>query len=101
MALVGVVPLLTAAELAREPRDLGVIAYFDGYAAGGGHLRNQTFPRPLTRAEEVSWREGFAEGRTERVCHSWHGFIPCAKDHPLVVNPEPFRGFRSTPKELR
>lgn len=33
-------------------------------------------------------------GRTGRVCHSWHGFIPCEHDHPVTPNPEPFPAHR-------
>lgn len=92
MALTNVAARLTAAELAREPRSLGVIAWFDGEAQGstGRHHTRFTYPRRLTRGEETCWREGFAEGRRERVCHSWHGFIPCDGTHPITVNPEPF-----------
>lgn len=90
MSLAGATSHLTAEELHREPRDLGVIAYFDGYTFGayGNDARNQTFPRRLTRSEERCWREGFTEGRTERVCHSWHGFTPCTHDHPPTITTE-------------
>ena len=90
--LTGVARALTAGEISREPRSLGVIAYFDGYMTGAYGRRNaQTYPRRLTRNEEADWREGFAEGRTERVCHSWHGFIPHDRvdPHPLALCPEP------------
>lgn len=90
--LTGVASRLTVGEVAREPRSLAVIAYFDGYAAGSGSTRRQTYPRRITRDEERSWRDGFTEGRTERVCHSWHGFVPHhhVGDHPLTVYPDRF-----------
>lgn len=90
MTLLGVTKKLTAREVADEPRSLGVVAYFDGYIFGayGNPARNQDFPRRLTRSEEIDWREGFNEGRTERVCHSWHGFNPCPGGHPASLNPD-------------
>lgn len=88
MTLSNVVCRLGAGELAREPRHLGVIAYFDGYSRGSNpKAKRSEYPRRLTRDEGASWREGFAEGRTERVCHSWHGFVPCLGDHPLTIGP--------------
>lgn len=94
MSLSGVTARPTAGELAREPRSLGLIAYFDGYAAGshGAGHRRFDMPRRLTRDEERHWREGFTEGRRERVCHSWHGFVPHhhVGEHPLTVCPEQF-----------
>ena len=91
--LTGVTQRLTDAERAREPRSLGVVAYFDGYASGAhGHSSARLYPRRLTRDEERSWREGFAEGRAERVCHSWHSFVPHhhVGEHPLTVCLERF-----------
>lgn len=88
MALTNVADRLTAEELAREPRLLHVVAWFDGNARGGNpNARKADFPRRLTRGEATSWRQGFGEGRRERVCHSWHGFIPCPGDHPLTLAP--------------
>lgn len=87
MALTNVVDELSDEDRAREPRDLGVIAYFDGYTAGSGQGRRFDYPRVLTRSEETCWRAGFAEGRRERVCHSWHGFTPCEDDHPVTPRP--------------
>lgn len=78
---------LTAGELAREPRNLGVIAWFDGNAFGSDQGRRFDFPRRLTRSEGHAWREGFTVGRRERVCHSWHGFAPCPGDHLVTLNP--------------
>ena len=84
--LTGVVRRLTAAQRAREPRRLGVIAYFAGYDHGSnGRPSHLEFPREITPDEERAWREGFAEGRNERVCHSWHGFTPCQHDHPPTM----------------
>lgn len=92
MSLSNVVPRLTTGELAREPRHLGVLAYFDGHARGSNPGAKRTeYPRRLTRNEGTSWREGFAEGRTERVCHSWHGFVPCPGDHPRTPAPAEHR----------
>lgn len=89
--LTGVVRRLTAEQLAREPRSLGVIAYFAGYDYGSnGRVSRLEFPREITPGEERDWREGFAEGRRERVCHSWHGFTPHehADDHPPTPREE-------------
>jgi hypothetical protein len=88
MCLTPVVARLSDADRAREPRTLGVIAWFDGNAFGSGQGRRFDIPRPLTRSEERAWREGFTEGRHERVCHSWHGFVPCPGDHPVTPNPD-------------
>lgn len=88
MSLTNVAPRLTTGELAREPRMLHVLAYFDGYTRGSyPGARRTEYPRRLTPDEGASWRDGFAEGRTERVCHSWHGFVPCPGDHPRSVAP--------------
>ena len=89
MALTNVASRLTAAERAREPRHLHVVAWFDGNARGGNpSARPADFPRRLTTDEAKSWREGFTDGWRERVCHSWHGFIPCPGDHPRTIAPE-------------
>lgn len=93
MSLTGVARRLTAAERAREPRSLAVIAWFDGYAQGSGssipRRRAATYPRRLDPTEAVSWREGWADGWREARCHDWHGFIPhhLAPDHPNVRPP--------------
>lgn len=78
---------MTAAELACEPRSLGVVAWFDGYGKGSnphGH-RPMDMPRRLTHSEAADWREGFAEGTRERRCHDVHGFWPCLQ--PGVTHP--------------
>lgn len=81
---------LTAAELAREPRMLHVVAWFGGNAAGeSGRPDPFTYARRLTRDEAAAWREGWREGRALRVCHSWHGFLPCPGDHPSTLSPHP------------
>ena len=86
MALSGVAQRLTAAEIAREPRSLAVVAWFAGNAAGeAGRPSPWTAPRRLTREEEESWREGWREGRALRVCLAWHGFNPCDGDHPPTL----------------
>lgn len=90
MALTGVVRRLSAEDRAREPRSLGVIAWFAGqcYGSTGRYADHLRFSRHLTPSEGRDWREGFAEGRRERVCHSWHGFTPCEGDHPQYLNPD-------------
>lgn len=81
---------LTAAEKAREPRDMGIVAWFDGYSQGAyPGARPMDHPRRLTREEAEFWREGFAEGYRERVCLSWHGFYPCADADPHPPYPKP------------
>jgi hypothetical protein len=82
VALTGTASRLTAGERAREPRHLGVVAYFDGYARAYARSTRYEYPRRLLPDEAASWREGWLEGWTERVCHAWHGFIPCEGDHP-------------------
>lgn len=59
---------LTAAEKAREPRSLGVVAWFDGWAQGHGMPRNGNgdYPRRLTAGEQDEWREGFMTAVRER-----------------------------------
>ena len=85
--LTGVVSRLTAAERACEPRDLGVVAYFDGYAYGNNHKRLAPFPRRLTRSEERCWRDGFNEAVTSLRCHAVHGFAVCDGRH--LTSPSP------------
>lgn len=93
MSLTGVARRLTAAERAREPRSLGVIAWFDGHAQGsasrGGRRVARTYPRRLDPAEAAEWRQGWADGWREARCHDWHGFIPhhLAPDHPNTRPP--------------
>lgn len=73
---------LTRAELAREPRDLGVVAWYDGYGQAHG-WRSTPMPRRFTLDEARCWREGWTEGWRERRCHEAHGFIPCSDElHP-------------------
>lgn len=85
---------MTAAELAREPRMLHVVAWFGGEAAGSsGRQDSRDYPRRLTRDEADSWREGWREGRRVRVCHSWHGFLTCLDDHPATLAPPGFTGW--------
>ena len=69
---------LSAAELALDSRDQGVVAFFDGHTqAQNGGRPYFDFPRRLTQDEAASWREGYAEGRRERLCQERHGFGPC------------------------
>lgn len=60
--------LLTEEELAREHRSLGVVAWFDGWGQGLGLQPNACgdYPRRLDAAEQASWREGHAQGVTDR-----------------------------------
>lgn len=77
--LSGVTPRMTDAERAREPRDLGVIAWFDGYTqAAYPRAVPATYPRRLTASEARSWRAGFTEGQDERRRLAAHGFASCA-----------------------
>jgi hypothetical protein len=62
MSLSNVVPRLSAAERAREPRSLGVVAWFDGWGQAQG-WPPRTYPRLMTVAESRHWREGWAEGK--------------------------------------
>jgi hypothetical protein len=48
-------PPLTADELARDPRHMGVLAWFDGWGQAGGG-KPTTYPRRLTAAEGRDWR---------------------------------------------
>lgn len=67
---------LTAAEREREPRSLGLVAWYDGYMQASYGARPSPMPRRLDAAEARSWREGWAEGWRERRCHDAHGFAP-------------------------
>lgn len=71
---------LTKAELAREPRHLHVVAYYDGYMQASYGADPSPMPRRLTVDEARSWREGWAEGQRERRCHAAHGFTPCREE---------------------
>lgn len=79
MALTNVTARLTAAERAREPRHMHVVAWFDGYGQGHGG-RPVDHPRRLTTDEAREWRAGWAEARREAACHAAHGFIPCTPE---------------------
>ena len=69
---------VTDSDMAREPRSEALIAWFDGWAAGGGQgPRGHVYPRRLTHAEQQAWRDGHREGLTERRRHDAHGFGPC------------------------
>lgn len=81
--LTGTTRRLTAGERAREPRSLALVAWFDGYTrAHNPAVPPHGYPRPLAPAEAREWRAGWAEGRRELVCHTWHGFTPCDGTHP-------------------
>ncbi|MCR6649722.1 MAG: hypothetical protein NVV70_16885 [Cellulomonas sp.] len=77
MSLTSVARRLTVAELAREPRSLSVLAYFDGWARGCNPAATpQDYPRRLTTDEARCWREGYDDGRASTACHRIHGFGP-------------------------
>lgn len=71
--LTNVARWLTAAELAREPRMLHVVAWFDGYGQAHG-AKPSPMPRRLTADEARSWREGWNDSKREQACHARHGF---------------------------
>lgn len=66
MALSSVVPRLTDAERAREPRSLGLVAWFDGWGQAQG-MPPHTYPRLLDAAEGAEWREGWATAKAEEA----------------------------------
>ena len=66
MALSNVVRRLSDGELAREPRSLGVVAWFDGWGQAQG-MAPTTYPRRLSAAEAEHWREGWAEGKAAQA----------------------------------
>lgn len=77
MSLTGVARQLTAAELAREPRSLAVLAYYDGWSRGTNARATPTeYPRRLTADEARAWRDGYDEARGSTACHRIHGFGP-------------------------
>lgn len=79
--LTNVARRLTAAELAREPRILHVVAWFDGYGqATGGAKAAVAHPRRFTLDEAAAWREGFSEAKQEQACHAVHGFMLCTQE---------------------
>lgn len=75
MSLTSVARRLTPAELAREPRHLGVIAYFDGWAQATG-LPPATYPRLITEAEAEHWREGWNEAKAAEAEQAAHEQTP-------------------------
>jgi hypothetical protein len=77
--LTNVARRLTAAEVAREPRMLHVVAWFDGHAQSQGG-RPSPMPRRLTTDEAAAWREGWNDGWREKTCHDAHGFVPCTQE---------------------
>lgn len=79
MSLTNVARRLTKGERAREPRSLGLIAWFDGWGQAHGH-RPSDYPRRLTTDEARDWREGWLAGHREFQCHSAHGFAPCTEE---------------------
>jgi len=75
--MTGTTRRLTAAERAREPRSMGVIAFYDGGARAWNPGRPwATYPRRLDPAEASSWRDGWEQGRAAKRCHDAHGFGP-------------------------
>jgi hypothetical protein len=65
MALTNVVRRLTPSELARQPKNYGLVAYLDGWGQATG-LPPMTYLRRLSVEEARQWREGWAEGHTAR-----------------------------------
>lgn len=80
MSLTNVTSRLSPGELAREPRHLGVVAYFDGYMQAAYGARPRPMPRRLAPSEARSWRDGWNQGFRERRCHAAHGFAPCTEE---------------------
>lgn len=62
MSLSNVVRRLTASEVAREPRSLALIAWFDGWGQATG-LPPREYPRVISEAEARHWRQGWCEGK--------------------------------------
>lgn len=75
---------LTAAEKAREPRSLAIVAWYDGWGQGQGMRPGNcgTYARRLTAAEQAEWRAGYAEGRACLLAHREHGFARPAETPP-------------------
>lgn len=65
--LTGVAARVTAGMMAREPKSLAIIAWYDGWAQAVYGAQPKTYPRELTPREAESWREGWAEGREQRL----------------------------------
>lgn len=65
--LTGTTARLTAGEVAREPRSLAVVAWFDGWAQGCYGAPPATYVRRLTPDEAAAWRDGWAEGAADRA----------------------------------
>lgn len=77
--LTNVARRLTAAERAREPRGLHVVAWFDGWSQAGGGTPDD-FPRRLTPDEAAAWRKGWAERKRQDACNTAHGFYLCTPE---------------------
>lgn len=87
------VPELDPGELAREPRSLAVIAYYDGWGQAVG-MKPMTYPRTLTDAEGQHWQEGWDEGKADtRHWESAAGAMHRAE--PVTTPPED--GFHAAP----
>lgn len=92
--LTGTARRLTASERAREPRSLGVIAYFDGWARHDNpHHTWATYPRRLTTDEARSWREGWDDARAEQHEHARRGAygLTLDADGYIVTQPPTLR----------
>jgi hypothetical protein len=76
-------PPLTADELARDPRHMGVLAWFDGWGQAGGG-KPTTYPRRLTAAEGRDWREGWAARVAEDA--AWEARV-AAMHHMIATKP--------------
>ncbi len=60
---------VTAAEMAREPRMMHVVAWFDGWGQCNG-MPPMDHPRRLTAAEGREWRAGWRAAAAENAEHA-------------------------------
>lgn len=66
MSLTGWADQLSESERALEPRSLGLVAFFDGWArAALPAAPPYVYPRRLDPGELEDWREGYREGRAQ------------------------------------
>jgi len=88
---------LDSGELAREPRNLGLIAYYDGWGQSVG-MAPMTYPRTLTDAEGEHWQEGWNEGKAQQAewerRRTFSAAGPVTKPGPT---PHPPDGFHQAP----
>jgi hypothetical protein len=58
---------ITPGELAREPRSLALVAWFDGWERAALRTgRYRVYPRPLDVHEARAWLDGWREGLEQR-----------------------------------